>query len=135
MSQSLNDHRAIEAVIQRLPEAWNKRDPQLFASAFSEPHDYVAVGGHLVLAQTRSANAQAHAWLWQTRYAEGSTIRFEILAIAGPLPGLALAIVKNYNDFITSGRPGKHESILSLTLLQAEEGWYIRQFNNNIIQG
>ena len=126
---------AIEAVIQRLPEGWNKRDPQLFASAFTDPHDYVAAGGRLMQAQTRAANAQAHAWLWQTRFAEGSTIHFETLSIDLPLPNLALALVKHHNDVIVAGQPGRLDSIISLVLLETEHGWRIRQFNNNLVQG
>ena len=60
---TVDDQTAIEAVIQRLPEGWNKRDAQLFASAFTDPQDYVAIGGRLMQAQTRAANAQAHTWL------------------------------------------------------------------------
>jgi uncharacterized protein (TIGR02246 family) len=125
---------AIEAVIQLLPEGWNKRNAELFASAFTDPHDYVAAGGRLMQAQTRAANAQAHEWLWQTRFAEGSTIHFESLSIDFPLPNLALALVKHHNDFIVEGQPLRLESIITLVLLKIDQGWCIRQFNNNLVQ-
>ena len=130
-----DEQAEIEAVIQLLPTAWNTRDAQLFASAFTDPHDYIAVGGRLMLGLTREANMQAHTRLWQTLYAEGSTIRFEILSIDRPVPGVALAIVKNHNDFVASGQARSLQSILSLVLLQAEQGWRIRQFNNSLVQG
>lgn len=130
---SSNDRAAIEAVIQRLPDGWNRRDAQLFASAFTEPHDYVAVGGFLAPDLTRHGNAQAHEKLWQTRFAEGSIIRFDIVTIDQPLPGLALAIAKIHNDYIESGDPRSHDTVLTMVLLKSHEGWRIRQFNNNLV--
>jgi uncharacterized protein (TIGR02246 family) len=130
-----DDRAAVEAVIQRLLEGWNKRDAQLFASAFTDPHDYVAAGGHLMQAQTREANAQVHTRLWQTRYAEGSTVQFETLGIDLPLPDLALALVRHHNDFILEGQARTLEGIISLVLLKTDLGWRIRQYNNNLIQG
>jgi uncharacterized protein (TIGR02246 family) len=95
--------RAIESIVLSLPDAWNARDAQRFAAAFSEPHDYVAVGGLLLTNLTREQTAQGHAALWKGRFGEGSKISFEIVSIEQITPDVVVAIAKNHNDFVQNG--------------------------------
>jgi uncharacterized protein (TIGR02246 family) len=125
--------RAVESVVLSLPDAWNARDAQRFAAAFSEPHDYVAVGGLLLTNLTRQQTAQGHAALWKGRFAEGSKISFEIVSIEQITPEVVVAIAKNHNDFLQNAERKSHDSILTVTLIKTEDGWRIRQFNNNLI--
>ncbi|HEX5761126.1 MAG TPA: SgcJ/EcaC family oxidoreductase [Thermoanaerobaculia bacterium] len=127
------DAAAIEAVIRTIPDAWNKRDAQLFASAFADSHDSIVVGGLLFPNMTREINAQAHQRLWQGPYAEGSTVTFEIVEIEQPLPDVAFAIVKGHNAFVQGGESKSYDTVLTLALLRTPEGWRIRQFNNNLV--
>jgi uncharacterized protein (TIGR02246 family) len=125
--------RAVESVLKSLPEAWNSRDAQRFAAAFSEPHDYVAVGGLLLTDLTRAQTAHGHEALWKGRFAGGSTIAFEIVSIEQITPDVVIAIARNHNEFMQNGEPKSLDSILTVTLIRAGDGWLIRQFNNNLI--
>jgi uncharacterized protein (TIGR02246 family) len=130
---SAETRREVESVLKSLPDAWNSRDAERFAAAFSEPHDYVAVGGLLLTNLTRAQTAQGHEALWNGRFAGGSTISFEIVSVEQITPDVVVAIAKNHNVFMQSGESKSHDSILTVTLIKAGDRWLIRQFNNNLI--
>jgi len=52
--------RDIRHTIQLLAEGWNQKAARLFSSAFTDPHDYVAINGFQLLGQSRDANAAMH---------------------------------------------------------------------------
>lgn len=124
---------AIRAVIQKLPDAWSRRDAAQFASAYTDPSDAVVIGGHLLTNLSRADNAKAHTRLWQTTFAEGSTITLEIVEIETLSPDVAVAVIKNRNDYVEGGQPKSLNSVITLTLVKTPEGWLIRQFNNNLV--
>jgi uncharacterized protein (TIGR02246 family) len=126
---------AIEAVVLGLPEAWNRQNAEQFSASFTEPHDYVAVGGMFFPRLSRVGNAQAHARIWKNVFGGGSKIAFEIVSIDQVTPDVALVVVKNRNDYVENGQPASLDSILTMTLLKTADGWRIRQFNNNRVSG
>ncbi|MGB3544864.1 SgcJ/EcaC family oxidoreductase [Rubrivirga sp.] len=124
----------VRATIDRVVRGWNTKDADLFASAFTEPHDYVAVGGRLSLDQTAAQNVAVHERIWSTIYAEGSTIAFDVVSVDRVAPGVALAVVSNRDDYVRGGERQVSESVITAVLVRTDEGWRIRQFNNNAVR-
>ncbi len=133
-AQTTPDTRAAaESVVLSLPAAWNARDAEKFAAAFTEGHDYVAVGGFLRTGMSREQNAKAHASLWKTRYAGGSTIAFEIKSIDVLAPNVVAVLATNHNEYVENGQSKTLDSVATMVLVSTAEGWRIRQFNNNLV--
>lgn len=122
---------AIRAVVQRLPDGWNRRDSRLWGSAFSDPHDYVAINGFQMLGQTRAANEKMHQQVWEKMYSEGSQISLELTQIRFLTSTIALAHAISHNDFTANGAPQIHDGAISMVLIKTEaEGWLINAFHN-----
>ena len=55
---------AIRRVVRTLQDAQNTKNGELFASAFAQEHDYIAINGMFVPNQTRQDNARIHQRLY-----------------------------------------------------------------------
>ena len=58
------DEAAIRQLVQDLQDAQNTKDGELFASAFAQEHDYIAINGMFLANQTRQDNARVHQRLY-----------------------------------------------------------------------
>jgi uncharacterized protein (TIGR02246 family) len=125
--------REIEAVVGLLESGWNSRDARRYASAFTQTHDYVAVGGRLTLGQDLAANAAIHDRIWRELYAEGCTIRLEVLKVARLADDVCMAIISNHEAVVQNGIPVQRASVITAVLVQEDREWRIAQFNNNPI--
>jgi uncharacterized protein (TIGR02246 family) len=124
------EETAIRAVVQRLSDGWNRRDSQLFASAFAETHDYVAFNGFQMLGQSREANANVHDQIWQTTFAEGSEISITITQIRFLTPAIAVAHASSTNDYTANGEARELDGSFTIVLTKIEgEGWVIEAFH------
>lgn len=125
------EETAISDVVQRLPRAWNQQDGRLWGSAFSDPHDYVAVNGFQMLGQTRAANEAMHRQIWENVFGAGSQISLELTQIRFLTPTIALAHATSRNDFTANGAPRSLDGSISMVLIKTEaEGWLINAFHN-----
>lgn len=124
--------RSAESIVNALEESWNAHDAQRWAESFAEKHDYVAVGGMLLTELTPQQNAMGHTALWNGRFREGSRIALALVSVAQLAPNVAIALVRNRNDYVDGGQVKNHTSVISLVLVMETAGWRIRQFNNNL---
>lgn len=125
------EEAAISEVVQRLPRAWNQRDSRLWGSAFSDPHDYVAINGFQMLGQTRAENEKMHQQVWEKAFGDGSQISLEITQIRFLTPTIALVHATSHNDFTANGAPQALDGSISMVLTKTEaEGWLINAFQN-----
>lgn len=124
--------RSAESIVSALQESWNARDAQRWSESFAEKHDYVAIGGMLLAELTPQQNATGHTALWNGRFREGSRIALALVSVASLAPNVAVALVRNRNDYVDRGQAKNHTSVISLVLVKEAAGWRIRQFNNNL---
>ena len=53
-----DDEAAIRQLVQNMQDAQNTKNGELFASAFAQQHDYIAINGIFLPNQTRQDNAR-----------------------------------------------------------------------------
>ena len=58
------DEAAIRQLVQNMQDGQNRKDGELFASAFAQEHDYIAIDGMFLPNQRRKDNARIHQRLY-----------------------------------------------------------------------
>jgi uncharacterized protein (TIGR02246 family) len=123
----------LEPVLRLLESGWNDRDARRFASAFTERHDYIAVGGRLTLEQDRALNAAVHDRIWKELYSEGCTIHLKLLKAQRLSDDLCVAVIENREDLISNGNSTTRASFITAVLVKEQGAWRIAHFNNNAV--
>jgi uncharacterized protein (TIGR02246 family) len=90
------DEAAIRQLVQNMQDAQNTKDGELFASAFAQQHDYIAINGMFLTNQTRQDNARIHQRLYDEstssvagEYGEVE-VRLEVCKVRLLTPGIAV---------------------------------------------
>jgi uncharacterized protein (TIGR02246 family) len=75
------DEVAIRQLVQDMQEGQNTKNGELFASAFAQEHDYVAINGMFLPNQTQEDNARIHQGLYDESRSSvaGRHVEVEIL--------------------------------------------------------
>ena len=133
------DEAAIRQLVRNLQDAQNQRDGKLFASAFAQEHDYIAIHGMFLAGQTRGENARVHQRLYNERrssvvgdYGEVE-VRLNVSQIRLLTPEIAVVYVQGV--FQKKGQPEKKaENITTAVMQKREDRWEIVSFHNAPIQ-
>jgi len=125
----MTDHRAVEAVLQDLTEAWNAGDATAFAALFTEDADYITFFG--VNTPGRAAIEAGHRALFAgplkgsklTGTGEPPKIRF-------PHPDVAIALVGGNSTVADSAPDPARDSTITYVLVRDAGTWRITSFQN-----
>jgi uncharacterized protein (TIGR02246 family) len=132
------DEAAIRQLVQNMQDAQNIKDGELFASAFAQEHDYIAINGMFLANQTRQDNARIHQRLYDEsgssvagNYGEVE-VRLEASKIRALTPEAAVVHVRG--EFRPKSQPEKSKNIISAVMQNREGEWEIVAFHNAPVQ-
>jgi uncharacterized protein (TIGR02246 family) len=133
------DEAAIRQLVQDLQDAQNTKDGELFASAFAQEHDYIAINGMFLANQTRQDNARVHQRLYDEgtsslagKYAEVE-VRLEVSKIRLLASGVAVVHVRS--EFRLKSDPEKKTKNIITAVMHKQQGkWEIVAFHNAPVQ-
>src|SRR5215204_2787949 len=103
------DEAAIRQLVQNMQDGQNRKDGELFASAFAQEHDYIAINGMFLPNQRRKDNARIHLRLYDesTSSVAGNygevEIRLSVSKIR-PLTAQGVAVVHILSEFHREGQ-------------------------------
>jgi len=134
------DEAAIRQLVQDMQEGQNTKNGELFASAFAQEHDYIAINGMFLPNQTRKDNARIHQRLYDEsrssvagNYGEVE-VRLEVSKIR-PLTSPGVAVVHVRSEFRLKSEPEKKTKNIITAVVQKREGeWEIVVFHNAPVQ-
>jgi uncharacterized protein (TIGR02246 family) len=134
------DEAAIRQLVQNMQDGQNRKDGELFASAFAQEHDYIAIDGMFLPNQRRKDNARIHQRLYDesTSSVAGNygevEIRLSVSKIR-PLTSQGVAVVHILSEFHLEGQPEKKTKNVITAVMQKREGeWEILAFHNAPVQ-
>ena len=131
------DEAAIRQLVQNMQDAQNTKNGALFASAFAQQHDYIAIDGIFFPNQTRQDNARIHQGLYDESTSsvagEYGEVRLEVCKVRLLTPGIAVVHIRS--EFLLKGDPDKMTKNIITTVIQKEQGkWEIVAFHNAPVQ-
>ncbi|HKH37194.1 MAG TPA: SgcJ/EcaC family oxidoreductase [Rubrobacter sp.] len=134
------DEAAIRQLVQNMQDGQNRKDGELFASAFAQEHDYIAINGMFLPNQRRKDNARIHLRLYDesTSSVAGNygevEIRLSVSKIR-PLTAQGVAVVHILSEFHLEGQHEKKTKNVITAVMQKREGqWEILAFHNAPVQ-
>jgi uncharacterized protein (TIGR02246 family) len=134
------DEAAIRQLVQNMQDGQNRKDGELFASAFAQEHDYIAINGMFLPNQRRKDNARIHQRLYDesTSSVAGNygevEIRLSVSKIR-PLTAQRVAVVHILSEFHLEGQHEKKTKNVITAVMQKREGqWEILAFHNAPVQ-
>ena len=133
------DEAAIRQLVQDVQDAQNTKNGELFASAFAQEHDYIAINGMFLPNQTQQYNARIHQRLYDEsrssvagRYGEVE-VRLDVSKIRRLT--LQVAVVHVRSEFRLKSDPDKKTKNIITAVMQEREGqWEIVAFHNAPVQ-
>jgi len=130
------DEDAIRQLVQDMQDAQNSKDGALFASAFADEHDYIAINGMFLPNQTRQQNARVHQRLYDENTSSVAGMYGEVevmlnVARIRPLTAPRVAVVHVQSEFRLKSDPDKKTKNIITAVVQEREGeWGIVAFHN-----
>jgi uncharacterized protein (TIGR02246 family) len=133
------DEAAIRQLVQDMQHAQNTNNGELFASAFAQEHDYIAINGMFLANQTRQDNARVHQRLYDEsrssvagEYPEVD-VRLNVAKIRLLTPGVGVVQVRS--EFCLKSDPDKKTKNIITAVMHKQQGkWEIVAFHNAPIQ-
>jgi uncharacterized protein (TIGR02246 family) len=133
------DEAAIRQLVQDMQDGQNTKNSVLFASAFAQQHDYVAINGMFLANQTRQDNARIHQGLYDEstssvvgEYGE-MEVGLDVFKIRLLTPRVAVVYVRS--EIRLKSNPEKETKNIITTVIQKEQGkWEIVAFHNAPVQ-
>jgi uncharacterized protein (TIGR02246 family) len=133
------DEASIRQVVQNMQDAQNTKDGELFASAFAQEHDYIAINGMFLANQTRQDNARVHQRLYYEstsslagKYQEVD-VRLNVSKIRLLASGVAVVHVRS--EFRLKSDPDKKtRNIITAVMHKQQSKWEIVAFHNAPVQ-
>ena len=133
------DEAAIRQLVRNMQDGQNIKDGELFASAFAQEHDYIAINGMFLPNQTREDNTRIHQRLYDesTSSVAGSygevEVRLNVAKIRLLVPEVAVVHVEG--EFRPKSAPDKKAGDIITAVVQKREGeWEIVAFHNAPVQ-
>jgi uncharacterized protein (TIGR02246 family) len=122
-----------------MQDGQNTKNGELFASAFAQEHDYIAINGMFLPNQTRRDNARIHQRLYDAcrssvagKYGEVE-VRLEVSKIRLLTPGVAVVHIRS--EFRPKSQLDKKTKNIITAVMQMREGeWKIVSFHNTPVQ-
>jgi uncharacterized protein (TIGR02246 family) len=136
---SPEDGAAIRQLVQDMQDGQNSKDGELFASAFAQEHDYIAINGMFLPNQTQQDNARIHQRLYDESRSSvvGKYGEVEVWLDVSKIRFLApeVAVVHVRGVFRPKGQPEKKaENIITAVMQKLEDRWEIVSFHNAPVQ-
>ncbi|MCB0456640.1 MAG: SgcJ/EcaC family oxidoreductase [Flavobacteriaceae bacterium] len=128
-AQSKKDEQEITNTIQLLQKGWNAGNGETFASAFSEPHDFIVWNGYYMKNNTVESNAKSHNFIYQKFYKD-TQLFYTIDKIKFLSDNIALAHVFGAVVSNTEQRPTDPQVLISMVLQKNNGNWRIVSFHN-----
>jgi uncharacterized protein (TIGR02246 family) len=133
------DEAAIRQLVQNMQEGQNTKDGELFASAFAQEHDYLAINGMFLANQTRRDNARIHQRLYDEsrsslagKYGEVE-VRLDVSKISLLASGVAVVHVRS-EVRLKSDPDKKTKNIITAVMHKQQGKWEIVAFHNAPVQ-
>jgi uncharacterized protein (TIGR02246 family) len=126
------DDRQIEALFERLKQAWTDNDGAAYGACFTEDSDYVSYDG--TRAVGRAAMQEAHERLFRGVLA-GSALVGELESIRHLTPGVA--IVHGTGSVLMPWRsklPRRRQSRQTLVAVRTDDGWRFAALHNSRVR-
>jgi uncharacterized protein (TIGR02246 family) len=123
-----------------MQDAQNTKNGALFASAFAQQHDYIAINGMFLTNQSRQDNARIHQRLYDEsissvagKYGEVE-VRLEVCKVRLLTPGIAVVHIRS--EFLLKGDPDKMmtKNIITSVMHKQQGKWEIVAFHNAPVQ-
>jgi len=122
-----------------MQDAQNTKNGELFASAFAQEHDYIAINGMFLVNQSRQDNARVHQSLYDEstssvagKYGEVE-VRLEVSKIRLLASGVVVVHVRS--EFRLKGDPDKMTKNIITSVMHKQQGkWEIVAFHNAPVQ-
>jgi len=129
MVQKQKDESEIRQLIQTLADAWSKGDGELFASSFSDTHDFIVWNGYYFPNQSRMRNAKAHSGLFNSIF-KNTDLYYVVDKVKFITDEVAL--VHFYGALVKDGepRPKDPSVLISTVIVKGDDGWKIESFHN-----
>ena len=133
------DEVAIRQLVQDMQEGQNTKNGELFASAFAQEHDYVAINGMFLPNQTQEDNARVHQRLYDESRSSvaGRHVEVEVhlnVAKIRPLTAPTVAVAHVESEFHLRGQGEKAKNIITAVMQKQEGEWEIVAFHNAPVQ-
>jgi uncharacterized protein (TIGR02246 family) len=133
------DEAAIRQLVQDTQDGQNTKNGALFASAFAQEHDYIAVNGMLLPNQTREDNARVHQRLYDESRSSlaGEYPEVDVRLNVSKVRFLTLevAVVHIRSEFRLKSDPDKKtKNIITAVMQKRESEWEIVAFHNAPVQ-
>jgi uncharacterized protein (TIGR02246 family) len=133
------DEAAIRQVVQNMQDGQNTKNGELFASAFAEEHDYIAINGIFLPNQSQQDNARIHQRLYDEsrssvagKYRE-LEVRLDVSKVRLLTPEVAVVHVRG--EFRPKSQPEKKAKNIVTAVVQKQQGkWEIVAFHNAPVQ-
>ena len=131
---------AIRQLVHDMQEGQNTKNGELFASAFAQEHDYVAINGMFLPNQTREDNARVHQRLYDESRSSvtGRHVEVEVrlnVAKIRPLTAPEVTVAHVESEFRPKGQAEKKTKNIITAVMQKQEGeWEIVAFHNAPVQ-
>ncbi|MEV0537673.1 SgcJ/EcaC family oxidoreductase [Kitasatospora sp. NPDC050463] len=117
---------AVQAVLNRLIDAWGRQDAEGYGALFTEDATYISYVGTYY--QGRRDIVESHRALFGG-FAKGTRLADAVLDIRFPVPGVA--VVNGRGDTYKGKRPERLSKIQTYTLVREDDGeWRIAAFQN-----
>ncbi|MEZ4778446.1 MAG: SgcJ/EcaC family oxidoreductase [Flavobacteriaceae bacterium] len=128
-AQSKKDEQDIKNTIQLLQKGWNAGSGKIFASAFSEPHDFIVWNGYYMKNNTVENNEKSHNFIYQKFYKDTQLFytidKIKYLSNDIALVHMLGAVVSN-----TEQKPTDPQVLISMVIQKDNGNWRIVSFHN-----
>lgn len=121
------------SIAKKLETAWNNGSGKEFQESFTSPTDFVNIMGAHFFSVTRDEIGAGHQAIFDTIY-KGSTIKYEIVQASMIDTNTILAHMKSSLTSPSGPMAGVNGSIMTLVLIQENNEWKVRAFQNTLIR-
>ncbi len=123
----------VKATIARLETSWNHKNTYLWASAFTEPCQYIDAFGNYHRNWTHERNAKLHGQVWNSAYAR-SHARFLIESIDFISDHNCVVIIHCTIQYIHQEEERLLDTFITVVLEHVDQEWLIRNFQNTPVR-
>jgi len=121
----------VKLCIGRLETAWNHKNAVLWASAFTEPCQYIDAFGTFHPNWTRAENAALHERSWSTAF-QKSHAQFAVVSIEFTGDHTCISVLRGMVHQVLAEEERVVETHITAVLIHDGQEWLIRNFQNTI---
>jgi uncharacterized protein (TIGR02246 family) len=123
---TIQDRRAVEAVVDNWMNAWERRDPDLAVRDYADEMDWTNVFGVTCTSRAELRTVLARMFSQSHVMAGRDTVVGQDIRFIGPDVALAKTRVERHGQLLATGEPmGTRYTTHLRILVRGEEGWRI----------